>query len=178
MRAYVQVTPLFMTLKLSSQSCCYITTITTIMWQVPKPGGRGTVVLAADQQWRSADSTSWPADTNPTLFINAEGMGGGVSWRRFHATRSWHMPAGAGTACNHAVQPWRKAGVFLGWSARVPRERLEIILTGWVQFLLILAFPVERVILGGDEPLYKTAQEGVDDTSDTVWNPAAGEERC
>lgn len=36
---------------------------------------RRPVVFAADQQRRSADSTSWPADISPALFINAGGEG-------------------------------------------------------------------------------------------------------
>lgn len=134
-----------------------------VTWQLSNQEGR-PVAFTADQQRRSADSTSWPADTSPALFINAggEGMGGGkwrgsgwgrgVSWCRFHTTRSWHAPARAGTASHLTVQPWRRAGVFLGWSARVPRERMEIILTGWVQFLPVLAFPAGRLFWSTRRP--------------------------
>lgn len=74
----------------------------------------------------------------------------GVSWHRFHTMRPWHglqelhALAGAGISfpplklCKGpAVTQGRS---ILGWSAWVPRERLEIILTGWTQFLPIPAF--------------------------------------
>lgn len=73
---------------------------------------------------------------------------------------------------------------ILGWSAWVPREWLEIILTGWTRFLPIPAFQWRSyfwVMLykapGTAERNTTQLEETGNETSDTVWGPAA-RDRC
>lgn len=108
--------------------------------------------------------------------------GWGVSWHRFPAMRTWHglQELHAPSEAMQNVHPWREGGVFLGWSARVPRGRLEVIWTGWARFLPIPAF---RWWSYFGTTLYKgpgTAErngtqleETGNETSDMVWRLAA-----
>ncbi len=104
--------------------------------------------LSRDQQTSSADLTSSPAKKKKKNSFSFTWRG--VSWHHFHTMRPWHglrelhALAGAGISfpplklCKGpAVTQGRS---ILGWSAWVPREWLEIILTGWTQFLPISAF--------------------------------------
>lgn len=94
---------------------------------------------------------------------------------------SWHQFPPLKLCKGPAVTQGRS---ILGWSAWVPREWLEIILTGWTQFLPIPAFQRRSYFW---VMLYKhqTQQKEIphswkrwgNDTSDTVWGPAA-RERC
>lgn len=98
------------------------------------------------------------------------------------ARRSWHQFPPLKLCKGPAVT---QGGSILGWSAWVPRERLEIILTGWTQFLPIPAFQrssyfwVMLFTAAGTAERNTTQLEenGGNDTSDTVWGPAA-RERC
>lgn len=126
-----------------------------------------------------------------TLFIYMEGSQ--LAPSPHHETLA--RAAGASRACRswHQFPPLKlckgpavtQGGSILGWSAWVPRERLEIILTGWTQFLPIPAFQrssyfwVMLFTAAGTAERNTTQLEenGGNDTSDTVWGPAA-RERC
>lgn len=100
-----------------------------------------------------------------------------------HARWSWHhfpLP----NLCRGPAHDARQEYIS-GWSAWVPEEWLEIILTGWTRFLPIPAFQRRSYFWA---MLYKAPgrsgkeiphswKKQAHDTSDTVWGPAA-RDRC